>query len=47
MNSGGVSANASFDVIIADYNIQIPKVVKDNVSKNVKVAVKVDLLPMK
>ncbi|MFZ1679318.1 MAG: YceI family protein [Saprospiraceae bacterium] len=47
MKSGGVSANSSFDVVIADYDIQIPKVVKDNISKNVKVTVKVDLLPMK
>ncbi|MEP6795149.1 MAG: YceI family protein [Saprospiraceae bacterium] len=47
MKSGGVSANSSFDVVIADYNIQIPKVVKDNISKNVRVSVKVDLLPMR
>ncbi|MBK9982618.1 MAG: YceI family protein [Saprospiraceae bacterium] len=47
MKSGGVSATSSFDIAIADFNIQIPKVVKDNISKNVKVDVKVDLLPMK
>lgn len=47
MKSGGVSATSTFDIGIADFNIQIPKVVKDNISKNVKVTVNVDLLPMK
>ena len=47
MKNGGVTASAAFDVVIADFNIQIPKVVKDNISKNVKVSVKVDLLPLK
>lgn len=43
----GVSANASFDITIADHNIQIPKVVKNNISKTVHVSVKTDMVLMK
>ena len=47
MKNGGVSANAAFEIVIADFNIQIPKVVRDNISKSVKVTVKADLQPIK
>ncbi|MEO6131261.1 MAG: YceI family protein [Saprospiraceae bacterium] len=46
MQNGGISATSAFDIVVADYNIQIPKVVKDNISKNVKVTVTADLVPM-
>ncbi|HZV70124.1 MAG TPA: YceI family protein [Saprospiraceae bacterium] len=47
MKSTGVSASAAFDIVIADYNIDIPKVVRDNISKVVKVTIKADLSQMK
>ena len=46
VKSGAVSAQSSFDILVADYNIQVPKVVKDNVAKNVKVNVAADLQKM-
>jgi polyisoprenoid-binding protein YceI len=47
MKNGGVSTSAAFEIAIADYNIQIPKVVRDNISKTVKVTVRTDLQLMK
>ena len=47
MKSGVLSAFATFDITIADYNIEVPKIVRDNISKTVKVTVKADLQPMK
>lgn len=46
VKGGVISASAAFDVVIADYGIQVPKVVRDNISKTVKVAVNADLQPM-
>ncbi|MEP6646497.1 MAG: YceI family protein [Saprospiraceae bacterium] len=46
MKNGNVIASSSFDIVIEDFNIQIPKVVKDNISKTVRVNVKAELVPM-
>ena len=41
-----ISALTTFDIVIADYGIQIPSVVRDNISDIVKVTVSADLIPM-
>jgi polyisoprenoid-binding protein YceI len=41
-----ISAFTTFDLVIADYGIEIPSVVRDNISDRVKVSVSADLLPM-
>ena len=43
VKGGVLAAQSSFDIVVADYNIQIPKVVRDNIAKNVKVNVVADL----
>lgn len=37
VKGGKVTGKSSFDVLLADYNISIPNVVKDNISKSVKI----------
>ncbi len=37
------SATTDFDLTVADFNISIPSLVKDNIAKIVKVSIKVDL----
>jgi polyisoprenoid-binding protein YceI len=46
VKAGKISASSAFDILLDDYNIQIPKVVKENVSKTVKVTVAADLQKM-
>jgi polyisoprenoid-binding protein YceI len=46
IKAGKISATSTFDILVDDYNIQIPKVVKENVSKTVKVIVTADLQKM-
>ena len=41
VKGGHIQAVTSFDVIVADYNIEIPSVVRDNIAKIVKVDVDV------
>jgi hypothetical protein len=43
VKGGNVAATTSFEVVVADFNIEIPKVVKDNIAEKVKVAVSADL----
>ncbi len=43
---GDLSANATFKVAVADYNIPIPKVVADNIAKVMDVKVDVKLAPL-
>ena len=43
VKSGVISVSSAFDVVIADFGIQVPKVVRDNISKTVKVTVNADL----
>lgn len=45
--NGKLDADASFNVLLADYKIEIPALVKDQVSKSVKVKVDVTLEPLK
>ncbi len=42
-NGGKVSAEGNFEVAIADYGIEVPKVVRDNIAKQVKVSIRADL----
>lgn len=43
VRSGRVNVTSAFDIAIADYNIEIPKVVRDNIAKTVNVHVSADL----
>jgi polyisoprenoid-binding protein YceI len=43
VNGGKVSAQGNFDVAIVDYGIEVPKVVRENIAKQVKVSVNADL----
>lgn len=47
VKAGKIYATSTFDITIADFNIDIPKVVKDNISKTVHVTVSAELLLMK
>lgn len=41
-----ISASSEFPVTVADYDIEIPAVVRDNIAKEVKVSVAVDYEPL-
>jgi polyisoprenoid-binding protein YceI len=43
VKGGKISVSGMFDVIVADYNIEVPKVVRDNVARTVHVQVSADL----
>lgn len=43
VRNGRIITNSSFNLTIADFNINVPKVVRDNISKTVKVTVNADL----
>jgi polyisoprenoid-binding protein YceI len=47
INGGKIDANSTFNVLISDYNIKIPSIVKDKLSNNIKVTVDCDLEPLK
>jgi polyisoprenoid-binding protein YceI len=47
INGGKIDANSSFNVLISDYNIKIPSIVKDKVSNGIKITVDCDLEPLK
>ena len=42
-----INANSAFTIAVADYGIEIPKVVKDNVAKEVEISVNVVYKPFK
>lgn len=44
---GKITASSSFDITVADYQIEIPKLVRDNIAKVVHVTVSADLMLMK
>ena len=46
VKGGTVFARSSFDITIADYNIDVPKVVRENIAKTVRVSVQADLQKM-
>ena len=39
VNAGKLNSNAVFNVLLADYNISVPKVVENNISKTIEVKV--------
>lgn len=47
IKNGVINASSSFDLTIADFNISVPKVVRDNIAKTVLVTVNGDLKPLK
>ena len=47
IKNGAVHAEGTFDLTIADFNITVPKVVRDNIAKTVRVTVKTGLQPLK
>jgi polyisoprenoid-binding protein YceI len=42
VKNGTISAKSKFSVLVADYKIEIPKLVADNISKNVEITVLTD-----
>ena len=46
VKGGSVSANSKFSVAVADYGIEIPKLVADNIAKNVDITVEAVYQPM-
>ncbi len=42
-----IKANSSFIIAVADYDIEIPAVVKDNIAKEVEIKVEMDYQPFK
>lgn len=47
VKNGLVSASAEFNLLLDDYKIEIPALVKDNISKTVQVVAKFELQPLK
>jgi len=47
VKGGVVTAASTFDVALADYGIEIPSVVRDNIAKTVKINVQVDYKELK
>lgn len=46
IKGGKITAFSSFEIMVADFNIEIPKVVRDNIAEKVKVTIQADLLVM-
>jgi polyisoprenoid-binding protein YceI len=46
VKQGKISVSSSFAVTVADFNIEVPKVVRDNIAKTVDVKVSADLQAM-
>lgn len=42
VKNGNVTANSSFEVAVADFNISVPAVVRDNIAKTVRIDVSVN-----
>jgi hypothetical protein len=47
IKDGDISAVSDFELTVADFNIKIPAVVKDNIAKTVSVTIAVDYKPLK
>ncbi len=47
VKGGKIKADAVFNVVLADYDVQIPQVVKDNISKTVSITVDCSLDALK
>ena len=39
VNKGGINATTSFKILLSDYNISIPTIVRGNISKNIEIKV--------
>ncbi len=46
VKGGKITVSATFEILVADYNIVIPKVVRENIAEKVKININADLLPM-
>ena len=46
VDSGQISATSGFTVLVADYDIKIPKVVRDNIAKEVSINVSLAYQPL-
>ena len=46
VTDGKLSIRSTFNVLVADYNISIPKIYKDNIAKSIRVSVDCSLSPM-
>jgi hypothetical protein len=46
VNNNEISATSEFDITVADYEIEIPKVVRDNIAKIVQVHVDILYKPL-
>ncbi len=46
VKGGKITASSSFELMVADFNIQVPKVVRENIAEKVKVTIQADLLVM-
>ncbi|MBK8473229.1 MAG: YceI family protein [Sphingobacteriales bacterium] len=44
--AGKVSAKSTFNIALADYKVQIPAVVKDNISPNIEIRVSMNYQPL-
>lgn len=47
VNGGSLDANSSFNVLLSDYNIKVPAIVKDKLSNSIKITVDCNLEPLK
>lgn len=47
INGGKIDANSTFNVLLSDYKISIPSLVKDKVSNSIRIVVDCDLEPLK
>lgn len=46
VSEGKLSIRSTFNVLLADYNISIPRIYKDNIAKSIRVSVDCSLSPM-
>jgi polyisoprenoid-binding protein YceI len=47
ITGGNIDASSTFNVLLSDYNIKVPAIVKDKVSNTIKIAVDCRLEPLK
>jgi polyisoprenoid-binding protein YceI len=47
VNGGTIDANSTFNILLSDYNISIPTIVKEKVSNSIKIVVDCKLEPLK
>ena len=46
VTDGEVTAKSKFDVVLADYEIDVPKIVRENIAKVISINVDLDLKPL-